>query len=230
MPLVRTHASIIAGSAQNAAMSFMGIPSDPRSTLTNEEWRMNTQLRLGLPLASYHNEPHAPCPHGCSYPLSKEPVKVRYGYHLHHVLVTDCLKANQGKKSLKDVKATIIDHFNTYINITATKAKPFPDGKQADLLLSCITSIDNPTARNWHLDVTSTNPMGVTNQELTLATSRAHGSTTPATTSLQSAKRAEERKHTKYDAICTATGVGLVTFRARDDGRARCLPPCVGVP
>jgi hypothetical protein len=37
MPLVRTHASIIAGSAPNAAMTFTGIPSDPRSTMTNEE-------------------------------------------------------------------------------------------------------------------------------------------------------------------------------------------------
>jgi hypothetical protein len=86
-------------------MTLMGIPSDPRSTLTNEEWRVNTQLRLGLPLASYHNQPHALCPHGCRHPLTKEPVKVRYGYHLHHVLVTDCLKANQGKKSHKDVEA-----------------------------------------------------------------------------------------------------------------------------
>ncbi len=94
---------------------------------------------------------------------------MRYGYHLHHVLhhvlVTDCLKANQGKKSHKGVEATIIHHFNTYTSITATKAKPFPDGKLADILLSGITSIDNPTARNRHLDVTSTNPMGVTNQE-----------------------------------------------------------------
>jgi hypothetical protein len=85
------------------------------------------------------------------------PVKVRYGYHLHHVLVTDCLKANQGKKSHKDVEATIIHHLITYTNITATRAKPFPDSKQADILLSGITSIDNPTARNWHLDVTSAN-------------------------------------------------------------------------
>ena len=58
LPLVRTHASIIAGSAPNAAMTFTGIPSDSRSTLTNEEWRINSQLRLGLPLASYHNRPH----------------------------------------------------------------------------------------------------------------------------------------------------------------------------
>jgi hypothetical protein len=49
-------------------MTFTGIPSDPRSTITNEEWRINAQLRLGLPLASYHNQPHAPCPHGCKHP------------------------------------------------------------------------------------------------------------------------------------------------------------------
>ncbi len=57
---------------------------------------------------------------------TEELVKVRYGYHL----VTD--QANQGKKSHKDVEATIIHHLNTYTNITAIKAKPFPDGKQAD--------------------------------------------------------------------------------------------------
>ncbi len=91
---------------------------------------------------------------------TKEPINVRYGYHL----VTDCLKANQGKKSHKDVEATIIHHFNTYTNITATKPKPFSDSKQADILLSGVTTIDNPAARNWYLDVTSTNPMGVTNQ------------------------------------------------------------------
>ena len=95
--------------------------------MTNEELRINAQLRLGLPLASYHNQPHGPCPHGCKHPQTKEPVKVRYGYHL----AIDCLKANQGKKPHKDVEATIIHHFNTYTNITATRPKPFPDGKQA---------------------------------------------------------------------------------------------------
>ena len=35
---------------------------------------------------------------------------MRYDYHL----VTDCRKANQGKKLHKDVEATIIHHFNTY--------------------------------------------------------------------------------------------------------------------
>ena len=55
LPLVRTHASIIAGSAPNAVMTLTGIPSDSRSTLTNQELRINAQLRLGLPLASCHN-------------------------------------------------------------------------------------------------------------------------------------------------------------------------------
>ena len=86
---------------------------------------------------------------------------MRYGYHL----VTDCRKANQGKKSHKDVEATIIHHFNTYTSFAATKAAPFPNGTQADILLSGITAIDNPAARNLYLDVTSTNPMVVTNQE-----------------------------------------------------------------
>jgi hypothetical protein len=55
------------------------IPSDSRPTLTNVEWRINAQLRLGLTLASYHNLPHAPCPHGRRHPQTKEPVNVRYG-------------------------------------------------------------------------------------------------------------------------------------------------------
>jgi hypothetical protein len=50
--------------------------------------------------------------------------------------------ANQGKKSLKDVEATLIHHFNTYTSITATKANPFTDDKQADILLSGDTTID----------------------------------------------------------------------------------------
>jgi hypothetical protein len=35
-----------------------------------------------------------------------------------------------GQQSHKDVEATIIHHFNTYTSITATTAKPSPDGKQ----------------------------------------------------------------------------------------------------
>ncbi len=142
---------------------------------------------------------------------------MRYGYHL----VTDCLKANQGKKSHKD-EATIIHHFNTYTNITATKAKPFPDGKQADILLSGITSIDNLTARNWHLNVTSTNPMGVTNQEFINRADLGHqpgpGEHDPRNDVLTSAKRAEERKHTKYDAICAATGSVFSPFALETTG------------
>ncbi len=51
------------------------------------------------------------------------------------------------------------------INITATTAKALPDGKRADILLGH-TTIDNAAARNLDLDVTSSNAMGVTNQEL----------------------------------------------------------------
>ncbi len=84
-------------------------------------------------------------------------------------------------------------------------AKPFSDGKQADILLSGITTIDNPAARNWHLDVTSTNPMGVTNHELINRAGLNHQpgpeEHDPRNDVLTSAKRAEKRKHTKYDAI-----------------------------
>jgi hypothetical protein len=68
LPLARTHSSITSGSGPDAAVTFTAIPSDPRSTLSNEEWRINAQLRQGLPLASYHDQPHAPCPHGCRHP------------------------------------------------------------------------------------------------------------------------------------------------------------------
>ncbi len=141
-----------------------------------------------------------------------------YGYHL----VTNCLKANQGKKSHKDVEATIIHHFNTYTNIMINKTKPFPDGRQADILLSCITTIDNPVARDWHLDVTSTNPMGVTNQEFINRAALGHQpgpeEHDPRNDVLTSAKRAEERKNTKYDAICAATGSIFSAFALETTG------------
>jgi hypothetical protein len=47
----------------------------------------------------------------------------------------------------------LIHYLNTYAHITATKAKPFPYGLQSDILLSGITTIDNPTAKDWHIDV-----------------------------------------------------------------------------
>ena len=46
-----------------------------------------------VPLASYHNQPHAPCPHGCKHPQSNERVKVRDGYHL----VTDCARQTRAR-------------------------------------------------------------------------------------------------------------------------------------
>ncbi len=59
--------------------------------------------------------------------------------------------------------------------VTATKAKPFPNSNMvADILLSGITTIDNPTAKDWHIDVTSTNPMGATNQDIKNRTALGH--------------------------------------------------------
>jgi hypothetical protein len=137
-------------------------------------------------------------------------------------LVTDCRKANQGKKSHKDVEATIIHHFNTYTSITATKAKPFSNGTQADILLPGVTTIDNPAARNLYLDVTSTNPMGVTNQEFINRAALNHqpgpGEHDPRNDVLTSAKRAEEVKHLKYDVTCAATGSHLSPFALETTG------------
>jgi hypothetical protein len=62
--------------------------------------------------------------------------------------VTDCRKANQGKKSHKNVESFLFHYFNIYTHITATKAKPFPNCMQADILLSGITTIDNPTSKD----------------------------------------------------------------------------------
>ncbi len=46
-----------------------------------------------------------------------------------------CHKANQSKKSHREVESILIHYFNTYTHITATKAKPFPNSNnQADIL------------------------------------------------------------------------------------------------
>ena len=123
------------------------------------------------------------------------------------------------RPSSSGVEATIIHHFNTYTSITATKAKPFPDGKQADILLSNITTIDTPAARNLSLDVTSTNPMGVTNQGFINRAALNHQPVPdehdPRNDVLTSAKRAEEAKHLKYDANCTGTGSHFLVSRSR---------------
>jgi hypothetical protein len=115
--------------------------------------------------------------------------------------------------------------------MTATKAKPFPpDGKlQADILISGVTTIDNPAARNWYLDVTSTNPMGVTNQELInrAALGRQPGPEEHDSRNdvLTSAKRAEERKHTKYDTTASARQQGQSCHLSRSKRRAGTVPP-----
>jgi hypothetical protein len=218
LPLVRTHASIIAGSAPNAAMTFTSISSDPKSTMTNEEWRINTQRRLGLPLASYHNQPQAPCPHGYLHPQTKEPVKVRYGYHL----VTDCLKANQGKKSHKDVEATIIHPLQHLHQHHGDQAQALP-GRQVS---------GHPPLRSHHHRQPRgpelaprrhvNQPHGVTNQEFINRAAFGHqagpGEHDPRNDVLTSAKRAEERKHAKYDNICALTGSIFSPFALETTG------------
>ena len=143
---------------------------------------------------------------------------MRYGWHL----VTDCRKANQGKKSHKDVESILIHYFNTYTHITATKAKPFPNNMQADILLSGITTINNPTAKNWHIDVTSTNPMGATNQDLKNRTALGHQPDSsehdPRNNLLVSVAWAEAFKHNKYDNLCAAAGTIFQPFALETTG------------
>ena len=213
VPLLRIHASIISGSGPDAAVTFMAIPSDPRSTLSNEEWRINAQLRLAQPLASYHAQPHAPCPHGCRHPQTNAIVNARYGWHL----VTNCQRANQGKKAHKDIEFILTHYFNTYTHITAIKAKPFANtNMQADILLSGITTIDNPDVKNLHIDVTSTNPMGASNQDLKNRYRPARQSDPSEhddrNNTLVSAVWAESKKHAKYDNLCAAAGTTFSPF------------------
>ena len=155
---------------------------------------------------------------------------MRYGYHL----VTDCRKANQGNKSHKDVEATIIHHFNAYTSITAGKDKPLTNDKQADILLSGITTIDNLASRNLYLDVTSTNPMGVINHESINRAALNHqsgpGQHDPRIDVLTSAKRADgsiPNTTSMYDAICVAAacgnGVSPSLLSRSNYGRARDL-------
>ncbi len=127
-----------------------------------------------------------------------------------------------GQKSHRDIEATLIHDFNTYASITASKAKPFPDGTQADILLSSMSTIVNQAARNLYLDVTSTSPVGVTNQEFINRAALNHqpgpGEHDPHNDVLTSAMRAEDLKHLKYDTICAATGSHLSPFALENMG------------
>ncbi len=88
--------------------------------------------------------------------------------------------------------------------------------KQADILLSGITTIDNPTAKNWHIDVTSTNPMGATNLDLKNRKAFGHqpdpSAHDPRNDTLVCAAWAEGKKHLKYDNLCAAAGTIFQPF------------------
>jgi hypothetical protein len=144
---------------------------------------------------------------------------VRYGYHL----VADCRKAKQGNKSHKDVDATIIHHVNTYTSITATKIAPFSNGTQADILLSGITTIDNPATPNWLLDVTSTNPQPGAHQPCCpWPPAGPRGTRLPQRRPHQhKARGGTQTRQVRRDLL--GNRVYLFASRARDDGRARCL-------
>ncbi len=68
-----------------------------------------------------------------------------------------------------------------------------------------ITTIDNPTAKDWHIDVTSTNPMGATNQDLknrrALGHQPAPSEHDSRNNTLVCAAWAEGKKHLKYDNV-----------------------------
>jgi hypothetical protein len=172
-------------SGSDAAATLTGIPSDPQSKFANEEWGINTQLRLGRPLASYYNQPHAPCPHGCRHPQTKEAVKVRYGYHL----VTDQRQASRH-------------------------------------LLSGITTIDNPTAKDWHLDVTSTNRLGATNQALMHRTPLGHQSVASGTTRATTPSSAPR----KLRPASTLSTTNSARQQARSSSRSRSRRRAVTAP
>ena len=128
---------------------------------------------------------------------------MRYGYHL----VTDCKKANQGKKSHKDVEAVIMHCFNKYTSITATKAKPFVGGKQADIHFTGVNDVDSPDPRDWYIDVTSTNPLGLSNLEMMARSARKQNHPRgarddPRNKTLTSAAVAEAKKLDKYVELC----------------------------
>jgi hypothetical protein len=109
----------------------------------------------------------------------------------------------------------------------ATKAKPFPNGMQADILLSGITTIDNPTAKDWHIDVTSTNPLGATYQDLKNRKALGQQPAPSAddysrNVTLVSATWAEANKHAKYDNLCAAEA--RPSNRSHSRGRAVTAP------
>jgi hypothetical protein len=90
------------------------------------------------------------------------------------------------------------------------------------LLVAGITTIDNPTTKNWHIDVTSTNPLGATNQDLKnrnalgrQPTVLEHG---PRNNILVSAAWAESKKHVKYDNLCAAAGTIFQPFALETTG------------
>jgi hypothetical protein len=114
----------------------------------------------------------------------------------------------------------MIHRFNTYMGITATKAKPFTDDTQADILLSGITTIDDPAARNLYLDVTSTNPRGSPTRSsstvLPFSTAGPGRARSPQRRPhLRKARVGSQTPQVRRDATCAATGPTSLLTRSR---------------
>jgi hypothetical protein len=92
----------------------------------------------------------------------------------------------------------------------------------AGILLSGITTFDNPTAKDWHVDVISTNPLGATNQELKNRNALGHRpapeAQDPRNVTLVTAAWAETHKRVKYGNLCAAAGTTFHPFALETTG------------
>jgi hypothetical protein len=79
-----------------------------------------------------------------------------------------------------------------------------------------------PTAKDWHIDVISTSPLGATNQELKNRNALGHrpapSAQDPRNVTLVSAAWAETHKRVKYGNLCAAAGTTFHSFALETTG------------
>ena len=190
-------------------MTFTGIPSDPRRTPTNEEWRIDYDSAQPT-VCTVPARLLAPADQGGRQGEVRLPAR-------------DCLPqdTNQGKKSLAQGRRG--------------DDQPLPErlhehhGDQGQSLPRRQASRHpslwhhhrrRPAARNWHLDVMSTNPLGVTNQERSLSRAAlGWRSTTPAKTSSLTQRGSRPARAPSTTRHLRGND-DLAAVRARDERRA----------
>ena len=185
----------------------------PACTGIPEKWRINAQLRPGIPLAG-----QLPQSTVCTVPawLQAPPDE---GARRGAVRLPPCDRLPRGKPGQE------VAHGRRGDNHPLLQHLHEHHGDQGRALPGRQANRHPPLWRYHHrqpggpkllLDVTSTNRMGVTNQEFINHASLGHQpgpeEHDPPNDALTSAMRAEERKHVKYDAICAATGSILSPF------------------